>query len=71
MFRAERNQPQQLRQAEAFGFNWCADNFPVLRLVAATQPRSGGGVITSTLMELLVYPAIFYVWRARRIGKAE
>ena len=28
-----------------------------------------GGVITSTLMELLVYPAIFYVWRARRIGK--
>jgi hypothetical protein len=30
-----------------------------------------GGVITSTLMELLVYPTIFYVWRARRIGKAE
>jgi Cu(I)/Ag(I) efflux system membrane protein CusA/SilA len=28
-----------------------------------------GGVITSTLMELLVYPAIFYVWRARRIGR--
>jgi copper/silver efflux system protein len=28
-----------------------------------------GGVITSTLMELLVYPAIFYVWRARRLGK--
>jgi copper/silver efflux system protein len=27
-----------------------------------------GGVITSTLMELLVYPAIFYVWRARRIS---
>jgi Cu(I)/Ag(I) efflux system membrane protein CusA/SilA len=24
-----------------------------------------GGVITSTLMELLVYPAIFYIWRAR------
>jgi Cu(I)/Ag(I) efflux system membrane protein CusA/SilA len=30
-----------------------------------------GGVITSTLMELLVYPAIFYVWRARRIGRKE
>jgi Cu(I)/Ag(I) efflux system membrane protein CusA/SilA len=28
-----------------------------------------GGVITSTLMELLIYPAIFYIWRARRIGK--
>ena len=24
-----------------------------------------GGVITSTLMELLVYPAIFYSWRSR------
>ena len=26
-----------------------------------------GGVVTSTLMELLVYPAIFYIWRARRL----
>ena len=25
-----------------------------------------GGVITSTVMELLVYPAIFYLWRSRR-----
>ncbi len=25
-----------------------------------------GGVITSTLMELLVYPAIYYMWKARR-----
>jgi Cu(I)/Ag(I) efflux system membrane protein CusA/SilA len=24
-----------------------------------------GGVVTSTLMELLVYPAIFYIWRRR------
>ncbi|HVM46664.1 MAG TPA: efflux RND transporter permease subunit, partial [Candidatus Acidoferrum sp.] len=24
-----------------------------------------GGVITSTVMELVVYPAIFYIWRAR------
>jgi Cu(I)/Ag(I) efflux system membrane protein CusA/SilA len=24
-----------------------------------------GGVMTSTLMELLVYPAIFYIWRAK------
>lgn len=28
-----------------------------------------GGVVTSTLMELLVYPAIFYLWRARRFEK--
>jgi Cu(I)/Ag(I) efflux system membrane protein CusA/SilA len=28
-----------------------------------------GGVITSTLMELLVYPAIFYIWRARGFKK--
>jgi Cu(I)/Ag(I) efflux system membrane protein CusA/SilA len=26
-----------------------------------------GGVVTSTLMELLVYPAIFYIWRSRRL----
>jgi Cu(I)/Ag(I) efflux system membrane protein CusA/SilA len=26
-----------------------------------------GGVITSTLMELLAYPAIFYVWRRRSL----
>ena len=29
-----------------------------------------GGVITSTLMELLVYPALFSIWRARRIPTA-
>ncbi|HOB98851.1 MAG TPA: efflux RND transporter permease subunit [Verrucomicrobiota bacterium] len=29
-----------------------------------------GGVVTSTLMELLVYPAIFYLWRARRLQAA-
>ena len=28
-----------------------------------------GGVVTSTLMELLVYPAIFFLWRARRFRK--
>jgi Cu(I)/Ag(I) efflux system membrane protein CusA/SilA len=25
-----------------------------------------GGVVTSTVMELIVYPAIFYIWRCRR-----
>jgi Cu(I)/Ag(I) efflux system membrane protein CusA/SilA len=28
-----------------------------------------GGVVTSTLMELLVYPAIFFLWRSRRFTK--
>jgi Cu(I)/Ag(I) efflux system membrane protein CusA/SilA len=28
-----------------------------------------GGVVTSTIMELLVYPAIFYLWRARRLQR--
>jgi Cu(I)/Ag(I) efflux system membrane protein CusA/SilA len=28
-----------------------------------------GGVITSTIMELMVYPAIFYLWRARALRK--
>jgi Cu(I)/Ag(I) efflux system membrane protein CusA/SilA len=27
-----------------------------------------GGVVTSTIMELAVYPAIFYVWRRRRLN---
>ncbi|TAN39097.1 MAG: efflux RND transporter permease subunit [Verrucomicrobia bacterium] len=26
-----------------------------------------GGVVTSTLMELLVYPALFFIWRAREL----
>ena len=25
-----------------------------------------GGVVTSTLLELIVYPAIFFVWRSRK-----
>jgi Cu(I)/Ag(I) efflux system membrane protein CusA/SilA len=28
-----------------------------------------GGVVTSTVMELLVYPAIFYLWRSRGLVK--
>jgi len=28
-----------------------------------------GGVVTSTIMELLVYPAIFYLWRSRALGR--
>jgi len=27
-----------------------------------------GGVVTSTLMELLVYPAIFFIWRSRNLA---
>jgi Cu/Ag efflux pump CusA len=27
-----------------------------------------GGVRTSTVMELIVYPAIFFIWRSRRLG---
>jgi hypothetical protein len=30
-----------------------------------------GGVITSTLMELLVYPAIFFIWRSRAMRKPD
>ncbi len=28
-----------------------------------------GGVITSTIMELVVYPAIFYLWRSQRLKR--
>jgi Cu(I)/Ag(I) efflux system membrane protein CusA/SilA len=27
-----------------------------------------GGIVTSLIMELAVYPAIFFIWRSRRIG---
>jgi Cu(I)/Ag(I) efflux system membrane protein CusA/SilA len=27
-----------------------------------------GGVVTSTMMELMVYPAIFYLWRSRQLS---
>jgi Cu(I)/Ag(I) efflux system membrane protein CusA/SilA len=30
-----------------------------------------GGVLTSTIMELAVYPAIFYLWRERSLAKAQ
>jgi Cu(I)/Ag(I) efflux system membrane protein CusA/SilA len=30
-----------------------------------------GGVVTSTLMELMVYPAIFYIWKSRPFKKRE
>lgn len=30
-----------------------------------------GGVVTSTVMELIVYPAIFYVWRSRRLRRLD
>jgi Cu(I)/Ag(I) efflux system membrane protein CusA/SilA len=26
-----------------------------------------GGIVTSTIMELMVYPAIFFIWRARQL----
>jgi Cu(I)/Ag(I) efflux system membrane protein CusA/SilA len=29
-----------------------------------------GGVVTSTLMELLVYPAIYYIWRSHQMKDA-
>ena len=30
-----------------------------------------GGVVTSTVMELAVYPAIFYLWRSRRLAEVD
>lgn len=37
----------------------------VMKRIAAPMV---GGVFTSVLMELLVYPAIFYIWRSRALG---
>jgi Cu(I)/Ag(I) efflux system membrane protein CusA/SilA len=30
-----------------------------------------GGIFTSMLMELTVYPAIYFIWKKREIMKAE
>jgi Cu(I)/Ag(I) efflux system membrane protein CusA/SilA len=39
----------------------------VMKRIAAPMV---GGVVTSALLELLVYPALYYVWRARRLGES-
>jgi len=39
----------------------------VMKRIAAPMV---GGVVTSGLMELMVYPVIFYLWRARRLEKS-
>ena len=39
----------------------------VMKRIAAPMV---GGVITSVIMELLAYPAIYYLWRKRTIFKA-
>jgi Cu(I)/Ag(I) efflux system membrane protein CusA/SilA len=28
-----------------------------------------GGVITSTILELIIYPAIYMIWRSRELTK--
>lgn len=40
----------------------------VMKRIAAPMV---GGVVTSGLMELLVYPVIFYLWRARSLKKSQ
>ena len=39
----------------------------VMKRIAAPMV---GGVVTSGIMELLVYPVIFYIWRSRRLQKS-
>jgi Cu(I)/Ag(I) efflux system membrane protein CusA/SilA len=39
----------------------------VMKRIAAPMV---GGVVTSGLMELLVYPVIFYLWRGRGLNKS-
>jgi copper/silver efflux system protein len=28
-----------------------------------------GGVVTSTILELLIYPSIYYLWKGRSLGE--
>jgi Cu(I)/Ag(I) efflux system membrane protein CusA/SilA len=39
----------------------------VMKRIAAPMV---GGVVTSGIMELMVYPVIFYLWRARKLDKS-
>ncbi len=39
----------------------------VMKRIAAPMV---GGVVTSGVMELLVYPVIFFIWRSRRLAKS-
>jgi len=39
----------------------------VMKRIAAPMV---GGIVTSVIMELLVYPAIYYLWKARRMAKS-
>jgi Cu(I)/Ag(I) efflux system membrane protein CusA/SilA len=38
----------------------------VMKRIAAPMV---GGVVTSTILELLIYPAIYMLWKGRRVGK--
>jgi Cu(I)/Ag(I) efflux system membrane protein CusA/SilA len=38
----------------------------VMKRIAAPMV---GGVITSTILELIIYPAIYMIWRGRKLGK--
>ena len=40
----------------------------VMKRIAAPMV---GGVVTSGIMELMVYPVIFYLWRGRKLSKEQ
>nr|MBF0223404.1 efflux RND transporter permease subunit [Desulfobulbaceae bacterium] len=40
----------------------------VMKRIAAPMV---GGVVTSGIMELLVYPVIFYIWKSRKLAKSQ
>jgi Cu(I)/Ag(I) efflux system membrane protein CusA/SilA len=40
----------------------------VMKRIAAPMV---GGVVTSTILELIIYPAIYVLWKERELGKAE
>jgi len=37
----------------------------VMKRIAAPMV---GGVLTSTILELLIYPSIYYLWKGRRLN---
>ena len=37
----------------------------------ADRRADGGGVVTSTILELIIYPAIYMIWRGREFRENE
>ena len=52
------------------GSAWVGYNFEAGKKLVLDVTPMVGGVVTSTVVELLIYPVIFYIWKARKLPPA-